>query len=87
MAAAGAWPPASAPPPRCRSGSTTDALVGSRITQAAARDAVGDALANIEPLADLHASAGYRRRVALSLAVRAIMDAHQAAQTRGAHAG
>ena len=65
----------------------TDALVGSRITQAAVRDAVGAALANIEPLADLHASAGYRRRVALSLAVRAIMDAHQAAQTRGAHAG
>jgi CO/xanthine dehydrogenase FAD-binding subunit len=65
----------------------TDALVGSRITQAAAREAVGEALANIEPLADLHASAGYRRRVALSLAVRAIMDAQQAAQARSAHAG
>jgi len=65
----------------------TQALVGTRITEAAARDVVAAALANTEPLSDLHASAGYRRRVALSLAVRAIMDAHQAAEARGAHAG
>ncbi len=64
-----------------------EALAGTRITEAAVRDAVAGALANIEPLSDLHASAGYRRRVALSLAVRAIMDAHQAAEPRGAHAG
>jgi CO/xanthine dehydrogenase FAD-binding subunit len=50
-------------------------------------EAVGGALANITPLSDLHASADYRRRVASSLAVRAIMDAHQAAAARGAHAG
>ena len=55
--------------------------------QSAARDAVAAALAGIEPMADLHASAGYRRRAAQSLAVRVIMDAVAAAQTRGAHAG
>ena len=67
--------------------SVGEALVGTRITEAAVRDAVTAALANVEPLSDLHASAGYRRRVALSLAVRAIMDAHTSAQTRSAHAG
>jgi CO/xanthine dehydrogenase FAD-binding subunit len=67
--------------------SAGEALAGARITEAAVRAAVTAALANIEPLSDLHASAGYRRRVALSLAVRAIMDAHTSAQARGAHAG
>jgi CO/xanthine dehydrogenase FAD-binding subunit len=63
------------------------ALAGARITEAVARDAVAAALADIEPMADLHASAGYRRRAAQSLAVRVIMEAAAAAQTRGAHAG
>ena len=43
------------------------------------REAVAAALADIDPLADLHASANYRRRVAGALAVRAIMDANAAA--------
>ena len=43
------------------------------------------ALAEIEPLSDLHASADYRRRVAVTLAVRAIADAY-ASERRGAHA-
>ena len=63
------------------------ALAGTRITEAAARDAVSAALAGIEPLADLHASAGYRRRAAGALALRAILDAQAAAAARGAHAG
>ena len=67
--------------------SVGEALAGTRITEVAVRAAVTAALANIEPLSDLHASAGYRRRVALSLAVRAIMDAHTSAEARGAHAG
>jgi hypothetical protein len=52
------------------------------------RDAVRAALADIEPLSDLHASADYRRRVAVSLAVRAITDAHAEARRagEGAHA-
>jgi CO/xanthine dehydrogenase FAD-binding subunit len=42
------------------------------------------ALADIEPLSDLHASADYRRRAVTSLAVRAITDAYRAAES--AHA-
>jgi carbon-monoxide dehydrogenase medium subunit len=62
------------------------ALVGTRITQAAAREAVRAALAGIAPLADMHASADYRRRAATALAVRAIMGAQAEAAARGAHA-
>jgi CO/xanthine dehydrogenase FAD-binding subunit len=60
------------------------ALEGARIEETAVRAAVDTALADIEPMADLHASAAYRRRVASTLAVRAIMDADTSA--RGAHA-
>jgi CO/xanthine dehydrogenase FAD-binding subunit len=42
--------------------------------------AVRDALARIEPLSDLHASADYRRRAAISLAKRAVADALSHAQ-------
>ena len=59
--------------------SVASALAGRRIDERSARDAVSAALADIEPLADLHASAAYRRRVAATLAVRAIMDANKAA--------
>jgi CO/xanthine dehydrogenase FAD-binding subunit len=55
------------------------ALQGTRIDEQAARAAVSAALADIEPLADLHASAAYRHRVAATLAVRAIIDAAKAA--------
>jgi CO/xanthine dehydrogenase FAD-binding subunit len=56
------------------------ALVGTRIEEAAAQAAVQAALADIKPYADLHASATYRRRVAVTLAVRAIGDARKAAE-------
>jgi CO/xanthine dehydrogenase FAD-binding subunit len=46
------------------------------------REAVEAALADVEPIADLHASAEYRKRVAATLAVRAITDAYQAAAGR-----
>jgi CO/xanthine dehydrogenase FAD-binding subunit len=62
------------------------ALVGTRITEPAAREAITAALATIEPMADLHASAEYRRRAAAHLAVRAIMEAVRAAESRGTHA-
>ena len=52
-----------------------EALVGTRLTPDAIRTAVGDALADIRPMADLHASADYRRRVARSLTIRAIAEA------------
>ncbi|HEY7999131.1 MAG TPA: FAD binding domain-containing protein [Pseudolabrys sp.] len=41
--------------------------------------AVRGALAGIEPLSDLHASAGYRRRAAVSLTIRAVADARASA--------
>lgn len=56
------------------------ALVGTRAEEPIVRQAVCAALADIEPLSDLHASADYRRRAATSLAVRAICDAYRAAE-------
>ena len=61
-----------------------DALIGTRAEEAITREAVRAALADIELLSDLHASADYRRRAAATLAVRAITDAYRAAE--GAHA-
>jgi carbon-monoxide dehydrogenase medium subunit len=52
-----------------------EALIGTRLTPDTIRAAVGDALADITPMADLHASAEYRRRVARSLAIRAVEEA------------
>jgi CO/xanthine dehydrogenase FAD-binding subunit len=57
-------------------------LQGHRFEEGKVRDAVKAALADIEPMADLHASADYRKRVASTLAVRAIADAFQAAARR-----
>jgi CO/xanthine dehydrogenase FAD-binding subunit len=58
-------------------------LVGTRISEASARDAIAEALRDIEPLSDLHASAEYRRRAAESLALRAVLDANAASRRRG----
>jgi len=46
------------------------------------RESLQRALAGIEPMGDLHASAEYRRRVAVTLSVRAIGDAYHAAMRR-----
>lgn len=51
------------------------ALQGSTLDDAAIKAAVTPALADIDALADLHASADYRKRVAISLAARAVADA------------
>ena len=61
-------------------------LTGSALDEKSVRAAVTEALADIEPLEDLHASAAYRRRAAASLAVRAIADAKANAQGGSAHA-
>ncbi|MFZ0352061.1 MAG: xanthine dehydrogenase family protein subunit M [Pseudolabrys sp.] len=55
-------------------------LRGTALDEAKVNEAVRAALADVEPLADLHASADYRRRVAATLAARAIADAHAHAQ-------
>jgi CO/xanthine dehydrogenase FAD-binding subunit len=61
------------------------ALAGTRPTREAIRDAVAAALADITPMTDLHASADYRRRVAKSLAARAVADACDNARGEQVH--
>ena len=50
-------------------------LVGTRLDPASVSGAVNAALANIEAMSDLHASAAYRRRVAGVLCIRALEQA------------
>jgi len=61
-------------------------LAGSRPDPHRLRPTIADALAEAEISADLHASAAYRRRVAATLATRAVADAVASARPRGAHA-
>jgi CO/xanthine dehydrogenase FAD-binding subunit len=60
--------------------SAEEALTGTRLDEAAVREAIRAALADAEPMEDLHASAEYRRRTALSLGLRAVADAKSNAQ-------
>jgi CO/xanthine dehydrogenase FAD-binding subunit len=60
------------------------AFEGTRVEASVVRKMVRAALADIDPISDLHASADYRRRAAECLAVRAITDAYRVAE--GAHA-
>jgi len=55
------------------------ALEGTRAEEALVREVVLAALADVEPLSDLHASGDYRCRAAACLAVRAISDAYRVA--------
>jgi CO/xanthine dehydrogenase FAD-binding subunit len=57
-------------------------LKGQRYDEGAARKSLAAALAGIEAMADLHASAEYRKRVAATMAVRAIADAFADAARR-----
>jgi CO/xanthine dehydrogenase FAD-binding subunit len=50
-------------------------MLGKPFDEAKVRDAISATLAGIDALEDMHASAAYRRRVALTLAMRAIGDA------------
>ena len=52
-----------------------DTLVGSRLDESAVQDAVPLPPRDLETVGDLHASAAYRKRVAATLARRAILDA------------
>ena len=61
-------------------------LKGSTLDAAFVKDAVMEALADAVPLSDLHASAEYRRRVAASLAARAVADARSHALVKQFHA-
>jgi len=59
-----------------------DDLKGQRYDEAAVRKSLTAALDGIEAMADLHASAAYRKRVAVTIAVRAIADAFADAARR-----
>lgn len=59
-------------------------LVGARLDGDRVAQAVEAAAAALEPTSDLHASAAYRRRVAVLLGTRAISDAVADAQEKGA---
>jgi CO/xanthine dehydrogenase FAD-binding subunit len=59
-----------------------DGLIGSRVEEKRVLDVVDAALANVETMDDLHASAAYRRRAARTLALRAVTDAYKDAHAR-----
>ena len=63
---------------------TALACSGKPFDEAALRAAIEWALKSVEPFADLHASAEYRRRAGLTLAMRAIADAVRTAQAKHA---
>jgi CO/xanthine dehydrogenase FAD-binding subunit len=62
--------------------SVAEELKGKHYDEDAVRKSLTAALVGIEPMADLHASAEYRKRVAVTMAVRAIADAYQDAAGR-----
>jgi CO/xanthine dehydrogenase FAD-binding subunit len=61
-------------------------LKGGALDDGAITAAVSEALADTDALADLHASAEYRKRVAFSLAARAVADARDQALGKKIHA-
>ena len=61
-------------------------LVGSELDAASVSDAINAALADIEAASDLHASAAYRRRVAVTLCKRAVEQARVDASAKSAGA-
>jgi len=62
--------------------SVIEELLSDGKREPAIRESLQRALAEIEPMGDLHATADYRRRVAVTLGVRAIGDAYRAAMKR-----
>jgi CO/xanthine dehydrogenase FAD-binding subunit len=58
-----------------RLGSIAHMLIGSRLEEHLVREAVAAATEDLETVGDLHASAAYRKRVAATLARRAILQA------------
>jgi len=62
------------------------ALTGGKLDDDAIKNAITQALADIDALADLHASAEYRKRVAIKLAIRAVADARDHALGKKPHA-
>jgi CO/xanthine dehydrogenase FAD-binding subunit len=63
-----------------RLGAAETQLTGTTLEPAAVKAAVTQALAGIDAMDDLHATAAYRARVAVKLATRAVADARARAQ-------
>jgi CO/xanthine dehydrogenase FAD-binding subunit len=59
-------------------------LVGANLNAASVSDAINTASANLDAMSDLHASAAYRRRVAVTLGIRALEQARDNAAAKGA---
>jgi CO/xanthine dehydrogenase FAD-binding subunit len=57
-------------------------LVGTRLDAASATEAVNAALSELDTTSDLHASAAYRRRVAVTLCIRALEQARTEASAK-----
>jgi CO/xanthine dehydrogenase FAD-binding subunit len=57
-------------------------LIGSRLDAASVSDAVNAASRELEATSDLHASAAYRRRVAVTLSIRALEEARVSASAK-----
>jgi carbon-monoxide dehydrogenase medium subunit len=57
-------------------------LKGQRFDETKVRSVLKAALSDVEAMEDIHASAQYRKRVAVTMAVRAIADAYQSAARR-----
>jgi CO/xanthine dehydrogenase FAD-binding subunit len=61
-------------------------LIGTKLDPAAVSEAVNAASADLDAMSDLHASAGYRRRVAVTLCIRALEQARADAAAKPAKA-
>jgi CO/xanthine dehydrogenase FAD-binding subunit len=61
-------------------------LVGTGLDAGPVKDAVNGASTGIDAMSDLHASAAYRRRVAVTLCIRALEQAHTEALAKPAKA-
>jgi CO/xanthine dehydrogenase FAD-binding subunit len=61
-------------------------LVGTELESASVADAVKSACGELDAMSDLHASAAYRRRVAVTLCMRAVEQARAGAITKSAGA-
>jgi CO/xanthine dehydrogenase FAD-binding subunit len=59
-------------------------LIGTKLDASSVTEAVNAASVELEPTSDLHASAAYRRRVAVTLCVRALEQARDEASALSA---
>ena len=71
---------ATAAPTRLKAASA--ALLGGRLDDAATREAIAAEIAALDIMIDPHASPAYRRRVAVTLAHRVVIAAHDEALSR-----